>query len=127
MCLAVTLTCSSGVLAQSADEEELPDQYRHVNADTEGLHDELRAALSSVAVEALADEANRLLPSFVRTRGEVVLELRRDAAGAGPGVDVALREHGGAAFGIDVLGRGVARWVAIALRAARDGAKIAIA
>src|SRR5437763_1010753 len=43
-----------------------------VNADTEGLHDELRAALSSVAVEALADEANRLLPSFVRTRGEVV-------------------------------------------------------
>jgi energy-coupling factor transporter ATP-binding protein EcfA2 len=89
-----------------------------VNADSDGLHDDLRAALSSVAVEALAEEANRLLPSFVQSRGEIVLEL---GAGPLPGVavvDVALREHDGAACGIDVLGRGVARWVAIALRAA---------
>ena len=85
-----------------------------VNADTDGLHDDLRAALSSVAVEALAEEANRLLPSFVGTQGEIVLELRPD----GDGVDVALWEHDGTASGIDVLGRGVARWVAIALRAA---------
>jgi AAA domain, putative AbiEii toxin, Type IV TA system len=64
----------------------------------------------------LIEEANRLLPSFVRSRGEIVLAVRPDATG--DGVDVALQEHEGGVCGLDVLGRGVARWVAIALRAA---------
>jgi energy-coupling factor transporter ATP-binding protein EcfA2 len=88
-----------------------------VNVDTSGLHDDLRAALACVAVEELTQEANRLLPSFVAGRGEIVLEARHDAAD-GDGVDVLLREHEGGECGIDVLGRGVARWVAIAVRAA---------
>src|SRR5581483_2086899 len=92
-----------------------------VNADTTGLHDDLRAALEYVGVEELTEEANRLLPSFVAARGEVVLEPRPDPApddAGGGAVDVVLREHEGGECGIDVLGRGVARWVAIAVRAA---------
>jgi energy-coupling factor transporter ATP-binding protein EcfA2 len=88
-----------------------------VNAESAGLHDDLLAALASVSLEDLTEEANRLLPSFVADRGAVVIEARHDAAG-GVVVDVLLREHDGAACGIDVLGRGVARWVAIAVRAA---------
>ncbi len=93
-----------------------------VNADTAGLHEDLRAALACVAVEALTAEANRLLPSFVAGRGEIVLEPRHDPADndavGGDVVDVLLREHEGGECGIDILGRGVARWVAIAVRAA---------
>src|SRR5579884_1658434 len=88
-----------------------------VNADTAGLHDDLRAALATVPLEELTDEANRLLPSFVAGRGEVAFEVSADAGGGGT-VDVLLREHDGDACSLDVLGRGVARWVAIAVRAA---------
>jgi len=88
-----------------------------VNAETAGLHHDLLAALARVPLEDLTQEANRLLPSFVADRGRVVLEARPDPGGDVV-VDVVLREHEGGDCGIDVLGRGVARWVAIAVRAA---------
>jgi energy-coupling factor transporter ATP-binding protein EcfA2 len=82
-----------------------------IDGDPASLGEGLIGALDDTDVEPLQERANALVPRFVAQAGEIIL----NPTGPDP---AAFRERDGEIRAVTDLGAGIARWVAIATRAA---------